>query len=665
MIDCRMICAISAMVTALLLTIAVSAAGLRRGVAEWTGSNTITEQQQASALHYRDTLLQYANQAVGPCDDFYEHVCGGWLAAQSNKTMEESVFDDVSTLIDERLLQIATDHWPIIDTWYRTCSNTSQRQAAGLTALQPVFFAIDQVTDTTALLGMLGKLHRYGVSAFFTPVVAQNDSNSAQNVLYLDWPQMLVPYEIAEATNNTDRVVYEQWAGALALAVTGSTRLASAVLAIEQQIADTMAAAQDAYLEAALPFHGSNYVPQLFAGTLSVSQLPVSAYVAGGTFPSDVVAAVTHNADMGSVRAYLKVRVAAAVLDALPPPPAGDNCISSLRTWLQPVLDHYYAVRYASPTARDGAAAILHYVMSAFGTLLNETTWMDAPTRAAAQRKLAAIKPLISYPDHWASVIPPEAIAEGDHLGNAFRVLQAVSLYSLRSLPQPAERYAWLMATYDVNAYYSPGANDIVFPSGIIQAPFYNDTLPQAVNYGGLASVMGHELGHAFDNNGRLYDWDGNLDDWWTAQSAASFEQQAQCVVHLYDGLPIDTGIVVNGQQTLGENWADLEGLPAAFLAFQQVRLAMDPVLARAQAYLVQQVFGFTEDELFFRAWALHWCSYEPRADEYELAETDVHAPARWRVNIPAQQNADFLRTFNCPTDKQGHSVEQPTCAVF
>jgi putative endopeptidase len=662
--DCRLFVGFLFLLAATALTTAMSAAGLRQGAAEWSGSNAITAQQTASAEHYRDTMLSYGSPGVSPCKDFYEHVCGAYVAQQRNRsaTQEESVFDDLEAVVDARIQAIASDHWPIIDTWYSTCMNATRRQQSGLAALQPLFFAVDQVLDTPSLLTMLGRLHRYGVSAFFTPVVALNESNSAQNVLYLDWPQLLVPYEIAEARNSSDRALYEQWALALAQAVLGSARLAGAVVAIEQQIADAMTAAQDGYAETALPFPGTGYAAQLLAALPPTAAAPAAVLSAGATFPTDVVAAVLAANDLGSVRAYLKVRVAAALLDALPG--GADDCVGSLRTWLGPVLDHYYAAIYASPAARDGAAGMLQYVLGAFGALLNQTAWMDAPTKAAAERKLAAIEPLIGYPDHWASVIPPEAIVAGDHLGNAFRVLQATKLAELRRLAAPAARYAWEMPTYAVNAYYSPTANDIVFPSGIIQGPFYNESLPAAANYGGLASVMGHELGHAFDNSGRHYDWDGNLNDWWTPQSAAAFEQQAECVVQLYQGLEVDTGIYVDGAQTLGENWADLEGLPAAYLAFKLHRAALEPVAARAQAYLVQRVFGFGEDELFFRAWALHWCAYEPRADEYERAETDVHAPPRWRVNVPAMQNADFLRVFGCPADA-GTFGEQAHCAVF
>jgi predicted metalloendopeptidase len=323
-------------------------------------------------------------------------------------------------------------------------------------------------------------------------------------------------------------------------------------------------------------------------------------------------------------------------------------------------------VQYDDEQTRDAATEMLAYVLGSFRTLIGANSWMDAATRQYALRKLAAIRPLIAAPQRWQSTIPPDAVHSADHLGNAVRVLAAMRSAQLASVCAPADRYTWQMAPYEVNAYYSPTANDIVFPEGILQRPFFNASAPLAANYGGLGSVMGHEVGHAFDDTGRQFDWDGNEHDWWSAASAAAFEDRAQCVVQLYDGLSAyptaanTTAIVVDGALTLGENWADLTGLSAAFAAYRAARAAQPARTRRLAEALVRAVFGYNEDQLFFRAWASHWCSHVVRAEAYELALEDTHAPSRWRVNVPAMQSDEFRRAFGCRTTSNAS-----LCALF
>ena len=367
---------------------------------------------------------------------------------------------------------------------------------------------------------------------------------------------------------------------------------------------------------------------------------------------------------MASVRLYLRLRCAVAVLSELPrsTPPSATGCVQSLRRWLAPVLSHYYAAAYSSPAARAGATSLLEEVLAAFSGLLHATHWMDAATRDAALQKLAAIRPLIAFPDRWDTVVSPELVHANEHLANALRVLAATTAAQINEVWSARQKYEWQMAAFDVNAYYDPTANDIVFPAGIVQPPFFNASAPLAANYGGLGSVMGHEVGHAFDNTGRLFDADGDERDWWTAQSSAAYEVRADCVARAYNGLAESDApaVHVDGNATLGENWADLTGLKAAYNALMLALRALGADEASAQEQFVERVFGYGQAQLFFRSWAHHWCAeYSPAVSE-ELALSDTHAPAEWRVNMPALQSEEFRAAFGC---RRPRDVQQ--CELF
>lgn len=586
--------------------------------------------QQAIAL--RDTLLAYANKSVSPCDDFYEHVCGGWLSRQDPLNDEAST-DVIELRIDDELQKLATAGWPLLQTWYDTCMDA---RARNVQSLAPLYDLIDATNDTATLVG---SLHRLGFSAFFTPVIAASPNDSTVRQLYFDWAESVVPLEVLQAANSSDKLAYKAWARKALAPALQSAQLEAAFAIEESQLVPLMTDVDYAPL-ANSDWNWQNYWAAFMPAT---EVLAISA-----KYMSGAIRLATKSNDMTSVRLYLKMRVAAGVLDALPSQPISPGaCLQNLKTWLAPVLGHYYASLYASPADRAAAQLMLTNLLAGFHAQLEQTTWMDQATKDAALRKLAAIQPMIGYPDHWSSVVPPDAVHLGDHIGNELRVLAAWAQKQSADFCLPVDRYAWQMQPYEVNAYYDPSENMIVFPSGIIQAPFFNATAPLAANYGGLGSVIGHEIGHAFDDTGRLYGPDGNEQDWWSAQSEQAFEKKAQCVVGLYDGLPIDTGIVVNGELTLGENWADISGLDAAYTAFTMARLPFG--LEKAQ---VERVFGFSDDQLFFRVWALGWCSHVVRSEEYERAMDDPHAPAKWRVNVPASQSAAFRKAFRCKAPK-------------
>ena len=215
----------------------------------------------------------------------------------------------------------------------------------------------------------------------------------------------------------------------------------------------------------------------------------------------------------------------------------------------------------------------------------------------------------------------------------------------------------WEMDAFTVNAYYEPEANDIVFPAGILQGVFFNESAPLAANFGGIGVVMGHEITHGFDDEGRHYDASGARNDWWTTASDQAFEQRAQCVVDLYSSFQTPYG-PVNGRLTEGENMADIGGLATAYQAYESTLNNTWDVDDYKRT--VRAVYGMSDEKLFFTAWASVWCAKRTPQRATELLHLDPHSPPRWRINGPASQSKEFARVFGCkrPTD-------QPTCNVW
>jgi predicted metalloendopeptidase len=270
---------------------------------------------------------------------------------------------------------------------------------------------------------------------------------------------------------------------------------------------------------------------------------------------------------------------------------------------------------------------------------LQTLDWMDEPTRQAALAKLAAFSMKIGYPDHWKDY-SSVTINRGSYLGNVLAADAYEVRRNLRRIGGPVDRAEWHMTPPTVNAYYQPPNNEIVFPAGILQPPFFDPSADDAVNYGAIGVVIGHEMTHGFDDQGRKYDARGDLKDWWTPESAARFRARADKIVRQFSGYRIPGGLHLNGQLTEGENLADLGGLRLAYLALERA------LAGRAPPPLIG---GFTAEQRFFLSYATVWrTNYRP---EYLrlLVLTNPHSPGEFRANGPLSNLDEFARAFAVP----------------
>jgi putative endopeptidase len=305
-------------------------------------------------------------------------------------------------------------------------------------------------------------------------------------------------------------------------------------------------------------------------------------------------------------------------------------------------LGQLYVATYFKPVAKQRMVKLVDNLQTSFESHINALDWMSPDTKKKALVKLKAFKRKIGYPEKWKTY-EGVAIRKDDFYGNVKQGGQWAYQDMVGRLGKPVDKMEWGMTPPTVNAYYNPVNNEIAFPAGILQFPFFDADADDAVNYGGIGAVIGHEITHGFDDQGRQYDADGSLRDWWTKSDADAFKQRADKVVAQYANYKVLDTMAVNGQLTLGENLADLGGLAIAYDAFK-----LTP-----QGKAATQIDGFTPDQRFFLSWAQVWRTNIMPERQAQLILVDPHSPGMYRCNGPVSNLDAFYKAFNVqPGDK-------------
>ncbi len=296
------------------------------------------------------------------------------------------------------------------------------------------------------------------------------------------------------------------------------------------------------------------------------------------------------------------------------------------------------------PEDKQRTLKLTQDVEAAMGRDIEQLDWMSTATKARAEEKLHAVANKIGYPDKWRDY-STLSVSRGDALGNALRASAFEEKRDIAKIGKPVDRGEFDMSPPTVNAYYSSQMNDINFPAGILQAPFFDRNQDDAVNYGSVGSIIGHELTHGFDDEGRQFDGKGNFEDWWTPADSKQFTERADCVVNEFNGFVAVDDLHVDGRLTLGENLADLGGLKLAFLAYlDRAQKAGVDLQQKGSA----EYGGLTPDQQFFFAFGRHWCE-NVRPEDLRLdIETDPHSPAMFRANGMVLNLPEFQRAFAC-----------------
>jgi endothelin-converting enzyme/putative endopeptidase len=317
--------------------------------------------------------------------------------------------------------------------------------------------------------------------------------------------------------------------------------------------------------------------------------------------------------------------------------PRWKRCADSTDEYLGEALGQRYVERTFGAEGKQRTLQMVQALEQALEKDISTLPWMTPQTKSAALGKLHAITNKIGYPEKWRDYANVKVV-RGDALGNMLRATTAEHQWRLAKIGQATDRTEWSMTPPTVNAYYSPTSNSINFPAGILQPPFYDSKADEAVNFGGIGAVIGHELTHGFDDQGRKFDADGNLRDWWTAADGAEFEKRAGCVADEYSGFTAVAEVKVNGRLTLGENTADNGGLRVAYMALMERLKGQEP----------RKIDGFSPEQRLFLGFAQIWCQNQTDESARMRALTDPHSPGRYRVNGVVQNMPEFQKAFAC-----------------
>ncbi len=645
------------------------------------------------------------NTSVDPCTDFFTYSCGSWIKNNPIPPDETAwgishKLQDDNKQILRRILEAAAAPDPARDAtmqkigdYYAACMDERAIEAAGAAPLKSALERIAMLHSKRDLAGVMAETSALfadtglGQSALFLFSSEQDAVDSSQIIAVADQGGLGLPdrdfYLNADAKSVELRKAYlahvQQMFELLGENREVAAREAQTVMRIETALAKgslTLVQRRDPrtiyhkmtrqQLQALAPsFHWNEYLAKV--GLPREGSLDVSAPEFFKTLNAEL-----EKEDLQNWKTYLRWRLvninapnlSSAFVDAdfdfygktlggaEKIEPRWKRCVESADQDLGEALGRAYVEKNFTPEAKQQVLKIVTQIEAAMQRDIESLSWMTPATKAKAQEKLHAVANKIGYPDKWRDY-SPLTIDRNDHLGNVLRARAFEFHRQLGKIGKPLDRGEWDMTAPTVNAYYSSQMNDINFPAGILQPPLFNPGADDASNYGDTGGTIGHELTHGFDDEGRQFDAQGNLRDWWTAADAREFEQRASCVSDQYSQYVIIDDVKINGKLTLGEDVADLGGLMLAYMAWQDEIKGQEP----------QTIGGFTPEQRFFIAFGQGWCTSR-RDEEMRLRATvDPHSPPNFRVNGVVSNMPEFQRAFQC---KSGAAmVRQNRCRVW
>jgi putative endopeptidase len=610
--------------------------------------------------------------------------------SESNELVLRELLDDAAAQVNG---PIAGQLDPVVATlggYYAACMDVDARDAQGIAPLAPTLAKIDAIENRESFMAVLGELHRtiwgrigwLGMPAAPPLFIATADPDYmeapdkhmltvSQAGLGLPARSMYLPPEGPEGEPGRALLVAyrDHVAAVFEAAGTPADRAAAdaaTVLAIETALATASLTPVE------LRDDQANYHKDGFKGLKKQGKgLAWEAYFAGAKLPMTkqlnvrtptffaAMAKLVNARDIADLRVYLRwsvLHATAADLDSRftaldfqlaglitgvdQPPPQWKRCANAVMWALPDLIGQRYVDRAFAGESKAIANDMIDRINAAMNAALPNLGWMDDPTRAKAADKIAKMQRKIGYPDSWRDyadvTIDPHA-----HFANVLAEKQANATREAAKIGQPVDRGDWLMPTPLVNAYYNPTNNEIAFPAGILQPPFFAADQPMVMNFGGVGAVAGHELTHGFDDEGRKYDASGKLTPWWSEPVAAAFELRVACVEGQYSGYSALPGKFVDGELTAGENIADIGGVKAAYYAYKTWE-------AEQAERATPVAEGLTNDQVFFVAWAQNWCMHATEADTLRRLETDSHAPGEFRATGPLIDLPAFAEAFSC-----------------
>lgn len=633
--------------------------------------------------------LQYVDETVRPQDDFYRYVNGKWLKSYvmpadksrygSFNALRDKSQKDVKSIIDKLAGQTYTkdtDEQKISDL-YKSYMDVEKIEEAGMAVINPDLSKIDAIKDYDDLLAYMSYADKYTDSPFGLYVyIDLKDSNSY--ITYVGQAGLGLPdrdYYLKEDEKFKKirakylTLIENQFNNAH---FPEAKMSAQTIMRIETEIA------KGHWTNVETRDNEKSYNLKTFEEFKALMpDLNIDAWFAGTDLPKIDKIVVSQpdymqklntlikNTSIADWKTYYQWKLIDRVAGYLPKKfddenfkfygtvlrgtteqkPRWKRAISTVNGSVGELVGKVYVKSYFPPNAKKRMDDMIENLRAAYGDSIKDLDWMSEETKLKALDKLSKFDPKIGYPNKWKDY--SNLHVSKDSLLDNMRSVANWRLQRNRSrLGQPIDRTEWGMNPQTVNAYYNPTKNEIVFPAGILQAPFFNLSADDAVNYGGIGAVIGHEMGHGFDDQGSLFDGEGNLNSWWTDEDRAKFNKKTAMLIEQYNAYKVLDGKAhVNGELTLGENIGDLSGLTIAYKAFKKAHPDNS------------KIGGLTADERFFYGWAQIWRG--KMRDEALLSQvaTNPHSPGKFRGNGPLRNFPPFLKLFNV---KEGDKMFLP-----
>lgn len=650
------------------------------------------------------------DKSVDPCSDFYEYSCGNWRKAnpvpgdQARWARSFSMLAERNrTLLYEQLewaSRPGTIRTPLEEKYgdfYAACMNTSLVDQKGIQPIQPIFDKIAALSDKKGLATLMGSLQSEGAQVVpFRFGVQQDEKDSSRQIAGTGQAGLSLPdrdyyIENSERFQTIRKQYVEHMTKMFQMAgdsAEQATAEAEAVLKIETALAKG-STARVVLRNPEARYHIMTLVqlqelsPE-FQWSTYLKSLPIGKFETLNVSTPDFFKALNSEIEtenLASWKSYLRWHVLTSNAEYLAskfdnedfnffgkvlngqkmPTPRWRRCTVLTDSTLGEAVGQDWVKKNFPPAAKESMDKLVLALEKALGEDIQTLPWMSDATKKAAEEKLKLIRNKIGYPEHWRDY-SKLTVHRDDLAGNVARGNVFHRNYNLNKLGKPVDEREWSMTPPTVNAYYSPSNNDINFPAGILQPPFFDKSTDPAVNFGGIGVVIGHEMTHGFDDQGSKYDGHGNLREWQTADDRKAFVERTDCEVKEYGDFEAAPAVgaqpaqKLNGKLTLGENTADNGGIRIAYLALQET-------LADQGKALSETIDGYTEAQRFFLSFGQIWCENRTDQSARQSALTDPHSPGRWRVNGTVQNFEEFGRAFGCK--KGAPMYPEQACRVW
>jgi putative endopeptidase len=639
------------------------------------------------------------DRSANACTDFYQFACGGWMKANPvpadrarwgrfdelqdrNRDVLREILNQVSassggrTPIDQRI----GDH-------YAACMDEGGAEAKGASPLAEDLAAIAAIADKAALTDRVARLQMSGTAALFGYGSLQDFKDATKVLAVVDQGGLGMPdrdYYLKDDARSVElRTKYVAHVQKM-LELLGDKPEAAAASA--KTIMEMETALAKVSLERVKRRDPENLYHKMSRADLATlaPEIKWEAFFTATGAPPFTEVNVTHPEFFKGLSEQIKTRPLAdwktylrwhlarqqapllssafvnesfdffgkTLTGAKELRPRWKRCVDRVDNDLGDALGQRYVEKTFGEEGKKRMAVMVAALEKALEQDIEALPWMTDPTKKKGLEKLRAIANKVGYPDRWRDYTTVKILRD-DAVGNAARAAAYEFKRDLAKIGKPVDRGEWQMSPPTVNAYYSPLLNDINFPVGILQPPFFDNAMDDAVNFGGIGAVIGHELTHGFDDSGRKFDALGNLQDWWTEADGKAFEQRAQCIDDQYSAYTAVDDVKLNGKLTLGENVADNGGLRIAHMALMNTLAGKTPAA----------VDGFGAEQRLFLGWAQIWCQNATPEVSRMLAQTDPHSPGRYRVNGTVSNMPEFQKAYQC---KAGDAmVSAKPCRVW